>query len=80
MDNPWEECTSNFRGWPKNIRKVYFTAVFLILFVIPLVIMVTLYTHIIIQLRHKARDNKRARMLEMGEYQVVLPLSRDCSE
>ena len=75
MENTWEECTSNFGGWPKNMKKAYFTAVFLIIFVIPLVIMVTLYTHILIQLRDKARDNKRARMLEMGEYQVIMTMT-----
>ena len=67
----WEECTSNFSGWSKNMKKAYFTGVFLIVFVIPLVIMVTLYTHILVQLRNKARDNKRASMLEMGEQQQV---------
>ena len=71
-DTQWEECTSNFSGWPKNIKKAYFTGVFLIIFVIPLVIMVTLYTHILVQLRNKARDNKRASMLEMGEQQQVI--------
>ena len=39
---------------------------------IPLVIMVTLYTHILVQLRNKARDNKRASMLDMGEQQQVI--------
>ena len=53
------------------MKKAYFTGVFLIIFVIPLVIMVTLYTHILVQLRNKARDNKRASMLEMGEQQQV---------
>ena len=54
------------------MKKAYFTGVFLIIFVIPLVIMVTLYTHILVQLRNKARDNKRASMLEMGEQQQVI--------
>ena len=49
------------------MKKAYFTGVFLIIFVIPLVIMVTLYTHILVQLRNKARD-----MLEMGEQQQVI--------
>ena len=70
--NVWEECTSNFSGWPKSLKKAYFTAVFLIIFVIPLVIMFCLYTHILVQLRDKARDNKRARMLEMEEHQQVI--------
>ena len=68
----WEECTSNFSGWPKSLKKAYFTAVFLIIFVIPLVIMFCLYNHILVQLRDKARDNKRARMLEMEEHQQVI--------
>ena len=68
----WEECTSNFSGWPKSLKKAYFTAVFLIIFVIPLVIMFCLYTHILVQLRDKARDNKRVRMLEMEEHPQVI--------
>ena len=32
----------------------------------------TLYTHILVQLRNKARDNKRVSMLEMGEQQQVI--------
>ena len=67
----WEECTSKFSGWPKSLKKAYFTAVFLIIFVIPLATMVCLYTHILIQLRDKARDSKRVRMLEMGEQHQV---------
>jgi hypothetical protein len=66
-----EECTSNFRGWSLSLKKAYFTAVFLIIFVIPLAIMFCLYTHILMQLRDQARDNKRARLLEMGEQQQV---------
>ena len=77
----WEECTSNFSGWPQSLKKAYFTAVFLIIFVIPLVIMFCLYTHILLQLRDKARDNKRARMLEMDEQQqVTLSLKRTKAE
>ena len=73
LDDPivWEECTSNFSGWSLSLKKAYFTAVFLIIFVIPLAIMFCLYTHILVQLRDKARDIKRARLLEMGEKQQV---------
>ena len=67
----WEECTSKFSVWPKSLKKAYFTTVFLIIFVIPLAIMFCLYTHILVQLRDKARDIKRARLLEMGEKQQV---------
>ena len=66
-----EECTSNFSGWSLSLKKAYFSAVFLIIFVIPLVIMFCLYTHILVQLRDQARGNKRARMMEMGEQQQV---------
>jgi hypothetical protein len=68
----WEECTSNFSGWSPSLKKAYFTAVFLIIFVIPLAIMFGLYTHILIQLRDQARGNKRARVIEMGEQQQVI--------
>ena len=74
----WEECTSNFTGWPKSLKKAYFPAVFLIIFVIPLAIMFCLYTHILLQLREKARDNKRARLLEMGEQNQVKSIITKC--
>ena len=74
VENPMvlEECTSDFSGWPLSLKKAYFTAVFLIIFVIPLAIMFCLYTHILVQLRDKARDNKRARLLELGEQHQVI--------
>ena len=80
MDDPivWEECTSNFSGWSLSLKKAYFTAVFLIIFVIPLAIMFCLYTHILLQLRDKARDNKRARLLEMGEQHQVKLVQTKC--
>ena len=31
------ECVSNFEGWDTTVKKVYFTLVFLLIFVIPLV-------------------------------------------
>ena len=67
----WEECTSNFSGWPMSLKNAYFTAVFLVIFVIPLVIMVCLYTHILVQLRDKAKDIQSARLLEIGEHKQV---------
>ena len=73
-----EECVSNFSGWSKSLKKVYFTGVFLIIFVIPLVIMFCLYTHILMQLRDNARRNKRARLVEMGEQRQVIKRSNFC--
>ena len=66
-----EECISNFSGWSKSVKKAYFTGVFLIIFVIPLLIMFCLYTHILMQLRDNTRTNKRARLVEMGKQDQV---------
>ena len=42
------ECVSNFEGWDTTVKKVYFTLVFLLIFVIPLVFVECLSEYLII--------------------------------
>ena len=41
------ECVSDFAGWPSIWRKIYFSGVAIIIFVIPLVVFISLYIHIV---------------------------------
>ena len=41
------ECVSDFTGWPSIWRKMYFSGVAVIIFVIPLVVFISLYIHIV---------------------------------
>ena len=41
------ECVSDFTGWSSIWRKAYFSGVAIIIFVIPLVIFVSLYSHVV---------------------------------
>ena len=74
-----EECVSSFSGWSKHMKKAYFTAVFMVIFVIPLLVMFCLYSHILIHIRDIVRTNKRIRLMEMGQRQrevSFLPLHK----
>ena len=62
-----EECVSNFSGWSKAVKKFYFTVIFLAIFVIPLSLMFSLYTHMLIHLRDNTRSSQRIKMMEMGD-------------
>ena len=41
------ECVSDFTGWPSIWHKMYFSGVAIIIFVIPLVVFISLYIHIV---------------------------------
>ena len=45
------QCSPSYAGWSTFVVKSYYTAVFLVIFVIPLGILICLYTHILVQLR-----------------------------
>ena len=66
-DSVREECVSNFTGWSKIMKKSYFTGIFLVIFVIPLCVMFSLYTHMLMQLRDNTRNTHRIKMMEMGD-------------
>ena len=72
-----EECVSNFSGWSKTMKKSYFTGIFLVIFVIPLCVMFSLYTHMLMQLRDNTRSNKRIRLMEMGELKQNVGFCQD---
>ena len=44
------ECVSDFTGWPSVWRKIYFSGVAVIIFIIPLVLFIALYSHIVFQI------------------------------
>ena len=66
-DSVREECVSNFTGWSKTMKKFYFTGIFLVIFVIPLCVMFSLYTHMLMQLRDNTRNTQRVKMMEMED-------------
>ena len=41
------ECVSDFTGWPSIWHKMYFSGVAIIIFIIPLVVFISLYIHIV---------------------------------
>ena len=44
------ECVSDFTYWPTFLRKLYFSGVAIIIFAIPLVLFIGLYSHIVYEL------------------------------
>ena len=62
-----EECVSNFSGWSKTLKKSYFTVIFVAIFVVPLSLMFSLYTHMLIHLRDNTRSSQRIKLMEMGD-------------
>ena len=44
------ECVSDFADWPTLWRKLYFSGVAIIIFVIPLILFIGLYSHIVYEL------------------------------
>ena len=44
------ECVSDFTSWSSNWRKAYFSGVAVIIFVIPLFIFISLYSHVVCQI------------------------------
>ena len=44
------ECVSDFTGWPSIWHKIYFSGVAVIIFVIPLVLFISLYIHIVCEI------------------------------
>ena len=65
-----EECVSNFSGWSKIVKKFYFSALFLAIFVIPLSIMFSLYTHMLVHLRDNYKSSQRIKLMEMGDVKI----------
>jgi hypothetical protein len=47
------------------MKKCLFSGLFLVIFVIPLCVMFTLYTHMLMQLRDNTRNTQRVKMMEM---------------
>jgi hypothetical protein len=45
--NMQSECVSDFTGWPSIWHKMYFSGVAIIIFIIPLVVFISLYIHIV---------------------------------
>ena len=41
------ECVSDFAGWPSIWRKIYFSGVAVVIFVIPLVVFISLYIQVV---------------------------------
>ena len=44
------ECVSDFTGWPSLLHKMYFSGLAVIIFVIPLVVFISLYIHIVCEI------------------------------
>ena len=44
------ECVSDFSDWPQLVRKFYFSGVALLIFIIPLLLMIILNSHIVFRL------------------------------
>ena len=44
------ECVSDFTGWTSLLRKLYFSGVAIIIFAIPLMLFIALYSHIVYEL------------------------------
>jgi hypothetical protein len=56
------ECVSDFNGWPSVWHKMYFCGVAVIIFIIPLVVFVSLYIHIVCEIWTAAANfNERVR-------------------
>ena len=51
----------------KAVKKSYFTVIFLAIFVVPLSLMFSLYTHMLIHLRDNTRISQRIKLMEMGD-------------
>jgi len=62
-----QECVSDFSGWSEASKKGYFSAVSLVIFAAPLLIMVILYTRILVRLRQCAREARTAQLQDIGE-------------
>jgi hypothetical protein len=73
-----EECVSNFTGWSKTMNKSYFTGIFLVIFVIPLCLMFSFYTHMLMQLRDNTRNTHRIKMMELGDLKQKVIFLRIC--
>ena len=52
---PQPECVSNFTAWSPLVRKFYFCAVAGVIFALPLLLIIILYSHIIVQLHMAGR-------------------------
>ena len=65
-----EECVSNFSGWSKILKKFYFSAIFLAVFVIPLSVMFSLYTHMLVHIRENTKNTQRIKLMEMGDVKI----------
>jgi hypothetical protein len=44
------ECVSDFSDWPTLWRKIYFSGVAVIIFAIPLILFIGLYSHVVYEL------------------------------
>ena len=44
------QCVSDFSDWPELWRKLYFSGVAVIIFVIPLILFIGLYSHVVYEL------------------------------
>jgi hypothetical protein len=52
---PQPECVSNFTAWSPFVRKFYFSAVAVIIFTLPLLLIIGLYSQIVYQLHIAGR-------------------------
>jgi hypothetical protein len=58
------ECVSDFTGWPSIWHKMYFSGVAIIIFIIPLLVFISLYIHIVCKIwTAVATFNERVRFL-----------------
>ena len=53
--SPLPECVSDFSYWPSLVRKVYFIGIAVLIFLIPLFLIIVLYSQIIYQLHCASR-------------------------
>ena len=62
-----EECVSDFKVWSATTKKSYFSGIFMMIFVIPLCMMLFLYTHMLIKLRESTKANKMIKQMELKD-------------
>jgi len=72
-----QECVSDFAVFPsETVTKGYMISVFLVIFVIPLIIMLILYSHILIHLRETTKRIKSARKRELEHQELTTTNTR----
>ena len=52
------ECVTDFVGWTNHWRKIYYLGVAVLVFILPLIFLICLFSHIILELWHAVKRMK----------------------